>query len=91
MKLQFTLFCTTGQYKPVSTVLEVKSLEEYKAKATEYKEKAIRKIAQQRRWDNTDLVRYHYTSLKVRVYDKEKIAQANAKRYEQIKKANGWT
>ena len=91
MTLQFTLFCTTGQYKPVSTTLQVASLEDYKAKATQYKEKAIKKIAQQRRWTNADLSCYHYTSLKVRVYDKEKIAQANAKRYEQIKKANGWT
>lgn len=91
MKLQFTLFCTTGQYKPVSTVLEVKNLEEYKAKASEYKEKAIRKIAQQRRWNNSDLTRYHYTSLKVRVYDVEKIARANAERYAKIKEANGWT
>lgn len=91
MTLQFTLFCTTGEYKPVSTLLQVESLEEYNAKASQFKEKAIKKIAQQRRWTNADLSRYHYTSLKVRVYDKEKIAQANAKRYEQIKKANGWT
>lgn len=91
MKLQFTLFTTTGHYKPVSTVLEVSSLEEYRANARQYKDKAIKKIAQQRLWDNKDLIRYGYTTMKVRVYDKEKIAQANAKRYEQIKKANGWT
>lgn len=91
MKLQFTLFCATGQYKPVSTILEVPSIEEYKARANEFKEKAIRKIAQQRRWDGNDLANYHYTSLKVRVYDKEKIARANAERYAKIKEANGWT
>ena len=91
MKLQFTLFSTTGQYKPVSTILEVSSLEEYKANARQYKDKAIKKIAQQRLWDNKDLIRYSYTTMKVRVYDKEKIAQINAERYEKIKKANGWT
>lgn len=91
MKLQFTLFSTTGQYKPVSTILEVSSLEEYKANARQYKDKAIKKIAQQRLWDNKDLIRYGYTTMKVRVYDKEKIAQINAERYEKIKKANGWT
>lgn len=91
MKLQFTLFTTTGQYKPVSTILEVSSLEEYKANARQYKDKAIKKIAQQRLWDNKDLIRYGYTTMKVRVYDKEKIAQINAERYEKIKKANGWT
>lgn len=89
MKLQFTLFTTTGQYKPVSTILEVSSLEEYKANARQYKDKAIKKIAQQRLWDNKDLIRYGYTTMKVRVYDKEKIAQINAERYEKIKKANG--
>lgn len=91
MKLQFTLFCTSREYKPVSTILEVPSLEEYKANARQYKDKAIKKIAQQRLWDSKDLIRFGYTTMKVRVYDKEKIAQANAKRYEQIKKANGWT
>lgn len=91
MTLQFTLFCTTGQYKPISTLIQVDSVSEYNNNYKEYREKAIRKIAQQRYWTNADLTRYHYTKLKVRVYDKEKIARENAERYKKIKEENGWT
>ena len=71
MVLQFTLFCSTGQYKPVSTCVHVESLKDYEANRKEYKEKAIKKIAMQRYWDSNDLKKYGYTKLKVRPYNKQ--------------------
>lgn len=89
--LQFTLISTTGKYKPMSTLLEVPSVREYNNNAQQYKDKAIRKMCVQRKTDGYYLKKYGYTTLKVRVYDKDKIAQENAARYEQIKKERGWS
>lgn len=90
MKIQFTLFSKSGKYKPMSTLLEVESIEEYKTHNTEYKTKAIQKIANQRYMSKTDLKKYEYTIMKVRVYDPVKIEQEKKERYEQIKKERGW-
>lgn len=89
--LQFTLFSTTGKYKPMSTLIEVPSIKEYNNNPEEYKKKAIRKMCIQRKTDGYYLKKYGYTQIKVRVYDKQKIEQENAARYEQIKKERGWT
>lgn len=89
--LQFTLFSTTGKYKPMSTLIEVPSIKEYNNNPEEYKKKAIRKMCIQRKTDGYYLKKYGYTQIKVRVYDKQKIEQENAERYEQIKKERGWT
>ena len=88
--LQFTLVSTTGQYKPMSTLLQVPSLKEYNANSQEYKNKAIRKMCIQRHTDGYYLKKYGYTHMKIRVFDKEKIAKENAERYERIKKEKGW-
>lgn len=89
--LQFTLFSTTGKYKPMSILIEVPSIKEYNNNPEEYKKKAIRKMCIQRKTDGYYLKKYGYTQMKVRVYDKKKIEQENAARYEQIKKERGWT
>lgn len=89
--LQFTLVSTTGKYKPMSTLIEVPSIKEYNSNPEEYKKKAIRKMCIQRKTDGYYLKKYGYTQIKVRVYDKQKIEQENAERYEQIKKERGWT
>lgn len=83
---QVTLICTTGQYKPVSTLIDLPLGTTKK----EIIEKGIIKIAQKRRWTNADLKRLGYTSYKARKYDAAKIAKQNAERYEQIKKERGW-
>ena len=88
--LQFTLFSTTGKYKPMSVLLEVPSVKDYNEHAEEYKKKAIRKMCLQRNTDGYYLKKNGYTKIKVRVYDKEKIAQENAERYEKIKEERGW-
>lgn len=87
---QVTLICKTGQYKPVSTIINFQqsSDEDLTAKAETKKQiqqSGIIKICQKRYWTNADLKKYGYTAVKVRVYDKDAIAAENAERYERIK------
>ena len=95
--LQFTLTSTmltesgTPKYKPMSTLLEVPSVKEYNNNPEVYKSQAIRLMCFQRKTDGYFLKKNGYTQMKVRVYDKAKIEQENAARYEQIKKERGWT
>ena len=92
MDVQVTLFDKSGQHKPVSVVVKgVKDKEDYYNRAKEIKEKAIIKICQQRGWTAKDLKKFGYVTSKVRVYDKKKIEEEKAKRYEEIKKERGWT
>ena len=86
---QITLICTTGQYKPVSCIVKKDSKEVLEKGRTafvkELQQQGIKKICQKRLWTNADLKKYGYTKVKVRQYDKEKIAKENAERYEKIK------
>ena len=74
---QVTLYCTTGQYKPVSCIVTMmkKSDDENLLKNPRTKKeivhKGIVKICQKRYWTNKDLVKYNYTKAKVRVFKKE--------------------
>ena len=84
LNYQVTLTSTTGQYKPVSTIVKAEKIttKEDKQKVIN---KGIIKIAQQRRWTNTDLKKFGYTKVKIREYDKAKIEKQNAERYEKLK------
>ena len=87
-EFQVTLISTIGKYKPVSCIVKVDTKEMLKVGSTFVKDiqtKGIIKICQQRLWTNADLKKYGYTKVKVRQYDKEKIAKENAERYEKIK------
>ena len=75
MKLQVTLFATNGSYKPISTIIEVESLQDYKDNKKKYQEKAILNICHNRSITWKELQRLSYTSVKVREYNKEKIEQ----------------
>lgn len=90
IQLQFTLFCTSGKYKPMSTLLKVDRIEDYTANKAEMQKKAIQKICIQRNMTSKDLKKNDYTKIKVRIYDKEKIQAENQARYERIKKERGW-
>ena len=68
--LQYTLFCTTGQYKPVSCLIGVDDIKHFNNNQAEYKKKAIEKICIKRYWTTKDLQRYGYTKIKVRRYEK---------------------
>lgn len=69
--LQYTLFSTTGKYKPVSTLVNVESVKYYNENKKEVKRKAIEKICVKRYWTKEDLIKYGYTTSKIRVFSKE--------------------
>lgn len=90
IQLQFTLFCTSGKYKPMSTLLNADSVADYNNNKAEMQKRAIQKICTQRGMTARDLKKNDYTKIKVRIYDKEKIQAENQARYERIKKERGW-
>lgn len=75
MKLQVTLFATNGKYKPISTIIRVENLKDYKENKIEYQRKAILNICHNRRITWSELKAQTYTTLKVREYNPEKIKQ----------------
>lgn len=78
---QVTLICESGKYKPVSTIVTMEETTDKKAIMRE----GQRKIMIKRYWSMADLTKYGYTKGKIREYDKEKIEQENAARYEALK------
>lgn len=90
IKLQFTVFCTSGKYRPISTLVDVESVEYYKIHAKEVQKRALQKICAQRYVGGSWLKENDYTSMKVRIYDKEKIEAEKKARYAAIKKERGW-
>lgn len=68
--LQYTLFCPTGEYKPVSCLLVITDVEHFNKNKDLYKQKAITKICQKRYWTARDLKRYNYSQIKCRIYPK---------------------
>ena len=68
--LQYTLFCVTGQYKPVSTLINVEDIKYFNTHQAEYQKKAVEKICMQRRWTTRELTKYGYTKIKCRKYTK---------------------
>lgn len=91
VQIQLTLCSETGQYRPMSTIVEVESVAYYNEHKQEIQQKAIQRIRIQRKMDTWALKKYGYTKMKARVYDKEKIEQEKQERYEQIKKEKGWS
>lgn len=91
---QVTLVCSSGQYRPVSAIVKADTDQLIKVGKTAFtndiQKRGIQKICQKRYWGNADLKRYSYTKVKIREYDKEKIAKENAERYERIKRERGW-
>lgn len=77
--LQITLFATNGKYKPMSTLINVESIEEYKRNPTFYKMKAIQKICNQRYLTGKELQAMTYTHIKVRNYTLYKEITENKK------------
>lgn len=75
MKLQVTLFATNGKYRPISTIIEVESMQEYENNKTKYQTKAIANICHNRKTTWHKLKSDSYTSVKVREYNLEKIEQ----------------
>ena len=87
---QVTLLCADNKYRPVSAIVNFEQTTDADltidpTKGKEIRQKGIVKICQKRYWSKADLLKYNYTKCKVRVYDKDKIAEENAERYERIK------
>lgn len=86
MKYQVTIMCTTGKYRPCSTLIESKPINlnntiEKRAVIT----KGVQKICAKHYWGSSDLKKFGYTKIKIREYDRAKIEQENKERYERIK------
>ena len=88
-QIQVTLVSNKG-YRPVSTIIDVPSAKEYCDNKEHYQMQAVQKICAKRYWTSKELIKYGYTGIKCRVYDKEKIERENAERYEKIKEERGW-
>ena len=75
IKLQVTLFDKNKKYRPISTLVNVESVEYYEQHKAEVQTKAILNICHNRKttWDT--LKRQGYTQVKTREYNKEEIEQ----------------
>lgn len=89
--LQFTLFDITGRYKPISTLVKVKSLAWFKEHKEEIKTKAIQQICNQRHLTGKELSKLGYNKLKVRnytLYQKTKNRRNNTKERREYENEN---
>lgn len=66
--LQVTLFDKNNKYKPMSTLINVESIEEYKKNSTKYKMQAVQKICNKRYLTGKELQDMGYSIIKVRNY-----------------------
>lgn len=90
IQIQISLFSDSG-YRPMSTIVTIENAQEWRDRKEEIKKQAVISICAKRHMTSRDLRKYGYTTIKCRVYDKEKIARENAERYEKIKQERGWT
>lgn len=79
VKMQITLFDRENKYKPISTLIEVNSIEEYNNNKQEYHKKAVQKIAAKRYLSISELKKQGFTQLKAREYTAERIAHDRKK------------
>lgn len=72
VKYQVTLFCSTGQYRPISCIVIMKQEEtainllNTKETRKEITNKGIIKICQKRYWTKQDLLNYQYLKVKAK-------------------------
>ena len=75
---QVTLYCATGQYKPISTIVTIEQEDNdnlllVQERKMEIVNKGIVKICQKKYWTKKDVKKYNYTKVKARVYEKEQV------------------
>ena len=73
-KYQVTLFCPTGEYKPVAAIVNYPQndntdLSLDKTVRIDIQHRGITKICQKRYWTLTDLKKYNFTKYKIRAVD----------------------
>ena len=66
--IQITLFDVNNKYKPISTLIEVESVQWFREHEKECKLKAIKKICLKRGWTGKQLLDYGYKKIKARNY-----------------------
>ena len=71
IRLQVTLFDTNNKYKPISTIVEVESVEYYKEHTQQTRQKAVEKICAKRYTTPKQLAKNGYNQIKVRVYQEQ--------------------
>lgn len=83
---QVTLLCENGKYRPVSTIVKHEEVDLRNiVLKREIVSAGVKKICFNKLWQKKDLLKYGYTEVKVREYDKKKIEAEAAARYEKIK------
>jgi len=89
MEYQVTIFCATGKYRPVSTIIRTKEIVNLSDNAVERDlvHRGLQKICAEHGWTSADLKKTDFRTGKVRLYDKEKIMAENKARYEALKEA----
>jgi len=65
MKYQVTLFCASGKYKPVASIIDVDHIETREQKLAAIR-KGTEKICIKRLWSSAELKKYGYTKAKIR-------------------------
>lgn len=74
-RYQVTLYCTTGQYKPISTIVTIEQIDESnllldKDSKKDIINKGVIAICAKRCWSSRDVMKYNYTKVKAREYVK---------------------
>lgn len=68
MKVQVTLFDKSGKYRPISTLIKIKNIEEFENERERIKADGIKKILIKRGWGRRELMKYNYLTCKMRIY-----------------------
>lgn len=69
-KYQVTLFCPSGEYRPVACIVNYKQADDLdlshdKTSRKELQRQGVIKICQKRYWSKSDLIKYNYTRCKI--------------------------
>ena len=88
MTLQILLISEEGR-RPLSTLIVVRDWADYHAHKATYHEKAIAKILANKHMSVRDARQYGYTSIQVKRYNKERIAQQDAERHNVMRRKEG--
>lgn len=79
IKMQVTLFDKDNKYRPLSTLIDVESIEEFQENKKQYLKKAIEKIAAKKYLSISELKKQGFTLLKTREYTAERIERDKKK------------
>lgn len=81
IKLQVTLVHKDNTYRPISTLVEIESMDYYTQHKAEVQRKALEKMAHQRKMLPSEIVKQGFTKVKTREYDIDKIKAEQEYKY----------